>query len=337
MDIPKAYSKDSHGALTSTLYKVDIEQTCLTSTVHHNESGEPVLSVIYDNIAYDRISAGVPTGYTYKFVMSYMGTMGRKDLYSQIVMNESGELTTTAPPRFDYTVGGLMYESAKPSDVILNVNFYTGEANILQFKGVPVGGNNPPFQNVYKYSYPFTATMLPNRAGTESYFDGWYNNVYVVFTDIVYGDVAVKGDIYGHKGTTGLAAVDGTFAFDGETLQIIDAEGEPHAPFTDTETYEEVMLAIGRLSGDATGAPGLMADSQILVTEELNNAIINELKEIACDPACDDTCSIADWQKLQQKRLGAYIHFTEGNFRKSQVIVESSRKTCSRTDKSCGK
>jgi len=338
MNIPKAVTKDSHGALTSVLQKLGTE-TCVSAEVLYDDARKPVLSINYNNIDYRSIITDTGRGKTYGFVLSYMGTMGRKQLYSQVVVEDNGKLNAAEPPEFKYSVDGLYYtQDVKPDDVVLNINFYTGEANILQFKGVPVGGNNPPFQSVYKYSYsyPFTMNSLPNRSGVDSFFDGWYNAIYVIFNDVLEGNQAIKGDVYGYAGEWGLASASGTFGINNnDELVILDYAGNITLAFDLDSTYEEKMLAIGRLEGNDTFTVGMMADSQILVTEEINNAIVTEIRNIACDPACDDACTIADWQKLQQKRLGAYINFIEGEFRKAQVILESARKSCSINSKSC--
>lgn len=328
MEIKNVYDKDTFGGLTMPLLKVLPEYSCLTSSIGISDENTLSLNTSYDNIDYDAITNGGSNSLTYRYFLSYMGTMGRKQLYSQLLMDETGVLKKTTPPSFTYEHNGLQYaEGTAPDDVVLSVNFYTGEANILQFKGVPVGGNNPPFMNVYKYSYPFTTKLLPNRANNTNYFDGWYKQLFVVFRDVTAGDSAIKGKLYGYQGTSGLATMDGTFKETVGGLTIESYAGTSTSAFEDG-TYEEVMLSISELTGTEANSVGLFADTQTLVTQEINNAIINELKDIALDPMCDDKCAIADWQKLQQKKVGAYIHFTEKNFRKAQVILESARVAC---------
>jgi len=333
MEITNSYDKDTHGGLTSSILKILPENACMTSSIIKNAGGEPAVKIVYDNIDFAYIPSGT-SNMSYKFLLGYMGTMGREQLYTQIVKNEDGKLNVSVPPSFEYTVNGLMYPpNTDPNQVVLNVNFYTGEANILQFKGVPVGGNNSPFQAVYKYTYPFTMESLPNRDNKNTYLDGWYQSTFVLLRDVSDGNLATKDQLYGFDGTTGLATTDGIFKID-ETgiLRILNPAGELVEAFNKNSSYQEVMLAIMQLSDSNSLSAGMFADTQTLITEEINSAIVNELKDIASDPSCDKTCSIADWQKLQQKKLGAFIHFTEGNFRKAQIILESARRTCSNSN-----
>jgi len=336
MEVKNTYDKDTHGGLTSELLKIDPEDSCLTSSVSLTDTGNLKLTTVYNNIDYSAITAGNSENFTYRYFLSYLGTMGRKQLYSQLLNDETGVLDKSTPPRFEYVQGELQYTpGTQPSDVILNVDFRTREANILKFKmGIPLGGNSAPFQAVYRLAYPYHMDMLPNRAKNKDYFDGWYKQVLVIFRDVLDGELATKGKLYGYKGTSGLASISGVFVEQDGKLLIRGKEcGKLYDAFIDG-TYEENMLSISELTGIETLAKGIFADTQTLLMPEINQGIINELKDISLNPVCDDKCSIADWQKLQQKKLGAFIHFTEGNFRKAQVILESARTVCS-TGKDC--
>lgn len=338
MEIKNVYDKDTFGGLVTPNMKVDIEEPCLTSTIGISDKNILSLNTVYDNIDYSAIPRGGSTAFTYRYFLSYMGTMGRKQLYSQLLNDETGVLKTSSPPHFKYSHNGLRYENeTEPEDVVLSVDFHTGEANILQFKGVPVGGNNPPFQNVYKYSYPFTVNSMPNRSNKTNYFDGWYKQLFVIFRDVLEDAVAIKGKLYGFRGESGLAADNGVFKYkvagDTTVLMILLEDGTSVDAFEEGD-YETTMLSVAELINVDGNSVGIFADTQTLVLKEVNTAIINELKDIALDPMCDDKCSIADWQKLQQKKIGAYIHFTESNFRKAQIILESARQACFNKGKS---
>lgn len=329
MDIPAAYTVDTHGALVLEEAKIDVYKPCLESVVNSPRE----LSITYNNIDFKAIPGLNPARVTYRFTLSYNGTMGRDNsLYSQVVMDEVGILNIADLPVFTYKSDELAYDiDILPSDVILNLNFLTAEANILQFKGVPIGGNNGPFtiSSVNKYTFPFTIDKMVTGSGTTTYFDGWYTATFVIFKDMEEGvETPTSAGIYAYKGvlyevTSGSTlhlSEDGVIISGGNTLK---------------SSYEDYILKIGAYEKLDPLAGLYLANSQIMVTQELNDAIIKEVKDSAEDPACDDTCTIADWQKLQQKKLGSYIYFTEHNFRHSQVILESARKACNRNYKNC--
>lgn len=341
MDVPLAYPKDSHGIITNDGNKIDPFESVLSASVEHTSTADhtysPTLHIAYDNIDYNNIP-NFPLGdITYKYILAYNGTMSRsKGLYSQVLDTKEGQLAVDMPLAFKYNPQELQYTQGTEAEaVILDVNFYTAEANILQFKGVPVGGNNGPFTNVYKYSYPFNMSYTPMSEYNKTYFDGWYTSTLVLYRDVTHNLTAIAGEVYAFRGVVGKANASGVFDISSTGVLTIYADGvyteDPLTPLT----YEEFILESNNLMGVNSHDTGVLANTQILVTDELNNAIINELKNISCDPACDDTCSIADWQKLQQKRLGAYIYFTEDDYRKAQVIIESSRSVCNSLDNKC--
>lgn len=341
MDIKLVEPKDTHGALAYDVFKIDIEesviQAWLSDDPHKGEN--TVLNFIPGNIDY-RAIPGIGLGsLTYKNVLTYNGTMYRNtSTYAQLLIDEESELDIHNPPEFKYTPDNLMYpKNAEASDVILNIDFRTGEANILQFKGVPVGGNNGPFEAVYRYTYPFSTSKLPNTRDGKVYMDGWYTNTFVIYKDKQPGDLVVEGDIFSFKGGVYRAAISGTLTANAQLFIIVDVTVMPPIIREPTTvTFEQFMLDINRDDSIATHSPQYSATTQLLITSELNEAAINQIIDTATSTECDEKCAIADWQKLQQKRIGAYIQFTQENFRKAQVIVESSRAVCAnRTLKNC--
>jgi len=343
MNIPLAYPVDSHGVLIKDIFKLDPEESVVDTRVEYIEGFDivtyiPKLVLSYSNIDYVSLPGLIPDNSTYMYVLAYNGTLGRSSgLYSQVVLTEEGVLDVTSPPVFTYEPNNLQYSvNTKPSDVILDINFYTAEANILQFKGVPVGGNNGPWESVYKYSYPFDMTLTPASVNKKTYFDGWYTSTFVVFRDVGNGSQAIENEIYSYEGFVGKAVATGRFEItSGGDLVLVDTDQNIIEEPLATITYEEFILASNNFTDINSSGGGLLANTQVMVSDELNNAIIAELKSISLDPACDDVCTIGDWQKLQQKRLGSHIYFREGDFRKAQIIMESARRFCATTNKKC--
>jgi hypothetical protein len=330
MDIGLVELKDTHGALAYDVFKIDIEESAAKVWLSDNPTigDNSILNMIYNNIDYRAIPGADPAKLTYKFVLTYNGTMFRNDkTYAQLIKNETGKLDPGAPPLFTYSPEGLKYpQDINPQDVILNVHFLTGEANILQFKGVPVGGNNGPFEYVAKYSYPFSVSKLPNTRDGKTYMDGWYSGTFAVYKDKLNYSAVVEGDIFGFKGKVYTATVSGILTDLGTHVVVVDSEGV-YTELVET-TFEEFMVDINSNNSIVTNAPHHSVTTQVLVTSELNEAMINQLLNTATSTECDDKCAIANWQKLQQKRIGAYIQFDNSNFRKAQVIIESSRTVC---------
>jgi hypothetical protein len=76
--------------------------------------------------------------------------------------------------------------------------------------------------------------------------------------------------------------------------------------------------------------PIYFAESQHLVTCDMNMAIRNEVKNICgcCDSTTFGVSRVMNYQKLMQKRLGAWVNFNEGLFHEAACILQNSRKLC---------
>ena len=322
MNIPLVCVKDTHGALAYDILKHDIEDQAASA-----KDVDGALHITYSNINYLSIPGAIPTELTYKFYLTYNGTNGRNALYSTVVMDEEGELDITALPEFIYTPEGFSQKiEDMPQELEnLDITYYTNEANILQFKPVVSHCDGSVTLTVMRHTYPHSVKYPPNVSNQRVNYDGWYTATYAVFKDLQDGDNVVKDSLYSYKGVVGKARANGTVFTDNGKVYIanmVEALVEI--------SYEEFILYSNNLTGIESNAPGHIANSQLLVTRDINSAIIESVKEVNASYSddCDNLCEIGDWQKLQQKRIASCILFKEGSFKKAQVVIESSRKSC---------
>jgi hypothetical protein len=340
MNIPIVYTKDTHGALTYDVLKHDKEAPAV---IAHDDNENLIMS--YSNIDYASIPGLSPNHTSYLFFLTYNGTNKRnKMLFSTILLQETGILDIFSPPSFTYSVNGEVnkYIEGCPEcdQTIIDINFYTREANILRFNTDPglctTDQNRIP--NI-RYTYPFKVTVAPNVEDNEVQYDGWYTATFAVIKDIYDEANVLKGDIIGYNGKVYLVPVDGEFAAsenEGVKDVIISPDGVTHELFD--ITYEQFILAANGLLDFNTGTTTLVANSQILVTKRINETIIDEVKKVNTDyTGCEtyNLCSIDSWQKMQQKRIAAYILWLESNFNRAQIVVESARESCRNNSDNC--
>lgn len=332
---------DTHGVLSHDVFKIDIFKSAASTWLSDVENGNKngAMNIKHNNIDYSAVPGLIPGDVTYKFFLTYNGTMSRNSAtYSQVVLEEAGPFNAIDAPLFKYQPSSSTHVLHPINDnTVLNINFLTSEANILQWRGVPVGGNNTGF-DVNRYSYPFTPTVLPNVSGGDTFFDGWYTSSFAVFKNAHTGDKVAKDQVFGHEGTVYTAPRDGYLHASGDILYVNEdgATISPTSKLVEKTTYKEFLLLTNRETGVETNTPYVSATTQILTTPELNNAIIETVLVGATSTECNEKCAIADWQKLQQKKIAANIQFQNGNYRKSQVIIESSRVVCNnRNLKNC--
>lgn len=322
MNIPLVCVKDTHGALTYDILKHDIEDQAADA-----KDVDGALHISYKNINYLSIPGADPADLSYKFYLTYNGTNGRNSLYSTVVLDEQGLLEITNTPEFIYKPEGFSEKMSElpPGVENLDITYYTSEANILQFKPVVSQCDGSVTMTVMRHTYPHNIKYPPNVSNERVNYDGWYTATYAVFKNLKNGNKVVKGSMYSSNGVVGKAIkTSNVYVRDNGVAYI--GEKEALEPIT----YEEFILFSNNLTGIESNAPGHVANSQLLVTKDLNKAIIDSIKEVNASYSddCDNLCEIGDWQKLQQKRIASCILFKEGSFKKAQVVVESTRQSC---------
>lgn len=101
----------------------------------------------------------------------------------------------------------------------------------------------------------------------------------------------------------------------GATKQTIDID------------YLDVIMNLKNSDGVGEAFNHAYVESQLLITDEIRDAITEEL---ICEVMCNDDVgtTFTPWQKLTTKRNAAAVMFYNELFRNAQVIIESSRKLC---------
>ncbi|MCK5788532.1 MAG: hypothetical protein KAH32_06015 [Chlamydiia bacterium] len=328
---------DSHGALANDIYKVfPKESACVTTLV--GDTDMKGVKMVYSNMDFAAIPGLDVNNATCYFIHSYNGTMYKHNkLFRQEVYSEVSIFNKNVLPTYIYNppAEAVKAKNIESGEAFVEVDFRTGEAGLLQLKGTPVGGNNAPF--LARYSFPARIDS-PNYSDSTLYLDGWYTSEFLIFKDVSSGMRVAAGMYVSHKGQLMTILKDGIIVMVyGETFILIGNDGmiiSGGISYT-VDKDELLMYAYTKDSADANATFNFVA-TQTLITYALNENLIKEIMNGAADVECDKICTIADWQRLQQKKIGAHIQFINGNYRKAQVIVESARTSCNnRNFKDC--
>jgi len=204
------------------------------------------------------------------------------------------------------------------------------------------GGNiTPGSQSPYTafYRVPTLTSFLPsNVENNRIYTDGWYTSYVIACRtwssyNFTTTNLPSKGDIVYHnnkfyKNVTGLGV---SLVQDPKvpttTVWLIPDPAHWSAEVSFADWLEFIKHYDSVLASNKC----YYIETQHLVTAELNEAILSELKCqcSCCDNPDFDTSKILAYMKLMQKRLGAYVLFNEEIFHEAQCVVESSRQICS--------
>lgn len=182
------------------------------------------------------------------------------------------------------------------------------------------------------YRAPQLTNFVPaNVEGNKIYTDGWYTS-YVCTVKKWTGiqpPVSGTGDIvwYGDRFWINLTGASGALAIN-PTTQTIEPDSTNWAPDPNFEQWQTLMM--NNVGPAEVDDPIYFVESQHLVTVELNQAILNELKK--CCECCDKPnfweSHMDTYQKLIQKRLGAWVQFNSQLFHEASCILESARPLC---------
>jgi hypothetical protein len=348
MDIRLTQTVSTSGVLIDPIYRVDSDISNID--LLWDETNKTLGLVDY-NLDYNDLPFQLYDELVKKTFLTYNGKAKDTSSFIETVLTESNSAFDPInaanyansnewhykPSEFQYptTIRDLTDPSDytdKPYDVS------RGFTVVKQF--LTAGGSIKPGDPMYTafYRAPQITSFIPaNVESNKIYTDGWYTSyIALVKTWAIFDPVAngvSKGDILYYKdtskfyiSTTGVGSATIPDPAD-PTKQIPNPlDWSTSITFADwTALMKKYLTSIASVND-----PIYFIESQHLVTLEINKAITKEVLTqcYSCQTHSFKPHHIADYQRLLQKRLGAWKAFVDGNYDNASCILESARKLC---------
>jgi len=338
MNIDSILVQDTNGDLAKDILKNNLDKEALSVWFTDvDKSLKKIVNFSVNNVRYDSIPN--IQGGTYMTFLTYNGTAGYKDkLFSTVVASDEGVFFRNEPPVLRYDPAHLFDVTSFEdfTDIVLDIKMYNGSIDVLNYADTRMG-EGPLVKGDRGYivksrrSFPTKVDTIPNVEGKRLFLDGWYSYTQVIFKDLENGDPVVANNFYSFRGRVYKASEYGVF-YEGEdvnglVVQLDTGErAEASLVAVGELTYEEILFSLNETADLSPQANSVFLHSQVLITEELRLAILQEVVDIACKDKIG--CDFMDWQKLQLKRIAAYVMFENGMYEKAQIILESARSMC---------
>ena len=333
-DIKNILIDDTHGDLEKDLFKNHPQKTSLSGWFDIVE-GKQVLHLSANNIRYDSIP-GV-NNVTYKTFLTYNGTSGyAKKVFSALIAEDKGKFDTHNVPVLKYDPNKVIdiTDIDELDDVVIDIKMYNGTVDVISYHDGILRNGEKVYKAKSVIAYPTTIKKLPNISNDTVFLDGWYSFTQILFRNLVTGGAVIEGSFYAAPGDFIFKAnASGLLGWDSaqELYTIKKADGSIVAQEAN-ENYKEILFSLNESTGTSAQANNIYLHSQVLVTEELRDAITQEIVQASCKDA--NGCDFADWQKLVLKRISASIMFENELYENAQIIMESARDLCSNIDHS---
>jgi hypothetical protein len=349
MDIRVVESLATSGGLIDPKFRVSstVENISLNWDEENN-----LLSVVDYNLDYSMLPWQLETDIVKKVFLTYNGkNCSSGQMLETVLVESSGEsnIEQTSPGFRNSNEWSYNPSTFKYPDTFLDMtsvadystypyDYSQGFTVVKQFLTAQANltFGTPAYTAFYRA--PHLTSFLPaNIESNKIYVDGWYTSYVIAVktwaaAGLSTGASTAKGNIIFfpeqdmfYINLTGL--VGGTQYDYGGNNKIMPkvSDWKPNPTFT------EWMDFIRHYNNSALpGDPVYYAETQHLVTVELNKAIIEELKK-QCSCCCEEgygSSAIMTYMKLIQKRMGAYIQFNSEVYHEASCILESSRKMC---------
>lgn len=335
MDVKNIIIDDTNGDLAKDLFKNHDQQSAL-SVWFAEDSDKRVLNLSTNNIKFDSIpNLQNSTFITY---LAYNGTLGYTNkVFSTVVAQNSGLFNVNEPSVLVYNPDGLISADTQEEldERVMDIKMYNGQIDVLEYSEGILKDGQTTYKTKTTRSYPSTISSLPNVSKDTVFLDGWYSYTNIIFRQLEIGSLVSKDTFYGVDGFIFKASDSGYFYSNDETGQYyILPEGETLISNgivqVENIDYEEMLFGLNETSGTSAQANNIYLHSQVLITDELRNAITREIVHSAWEDK--NGCDFADWQKLMLTRLSASIMFENELYENAQIILESSRTMCSSGD-----
>jgi len=346
MDIRVVESVATSGCMVDPLYRIDgdIENISLAWDEPNQN-----LSIVDYNIDYMSLPFQIGTDMVKKTFLTYNGRTCAGQMLETVLIQSKNDADANHIPGYnnsnEWPYNPSTYKF--PTEILSLTNtadysmmpydYSQGFTVVKQF--LTAQANLAPGTPAYTafYNAPHLTTFLPANVDCgRIYVDGWYTSyVIAVKTWAVLDPLnngITAGDIFFYPlnntfyiNTTGQA---GSLTLDPTTnIMIPDIINyRPDPTFSEWQALMMVYAAQVAMPNNVI----YFAETQHLVTIELNKAILTELlKQASCCEQPDfDSSKIITYMKLLQKRMGAYMQFNKGIYHEASCILESCRKLC---------
>ena len=350
MDVRIVESMATSGALADPTFRIDgnIENVSLDW-----DNTDRRLSLVDYNMNYSILPWQLYDDVVKKVFLTYNGLdCTRRNLLETVVMESDDASDLNQIPGYNnsnewqYSPSTFQYptELQNFTDVSqfssMPYNYGAGFTVVKEF--LTAGANISPNLGAYTAYYrapQMTNFVPPNVESNKIYTDGWYTSyVCLVRTwlsldpptngastgDIVYYEQKEKFYI----NTTGVGGVliqDPDYPNDPTRLIPDPTDWTPDPSFAQ---WQELMR--NNVGPSMVDDPIYFVETQHLVTVELNEAILYELKRICncCDNPKFGASHIDLYQKLYHKRLGAWVQFNQELFHQASCTLINARPLC---------
>lgn len=332
MEIPSVLISDTNGNLSEDLFKIHIDNPAITSWFTDAVAEKRTLNVSLNNVRLDSIPNIANS--TYKTFLAYNGTLGYSNkVFSTVVLESSGIFDSNNMPTIVYNPSEVSMPAAVDLDeAVIDIKMYNGTVDILRYsEGILNTGEKSYFVKSVR-SFPTVITGLPNVSGNRVFMDGWYSYTTIIFRNIAVGALVVKDTFYGIEGFIFKASDNGQMFKNATTGDIVilragDNTVAQGVVQKNNEDYEQMLFSLNETTGISAQANNVYIHSQLMVTDELRDAITAEAVDAAYMDQ-EDYVDFQTWQKLTLKRMAASVMFQNGLFENAQIILESARAMC---------
>ena len=332
MEVKNIITIDTDGSLSKDMYKNFPEKPAVSVWFSHIEAEKRTLMFSPNNIRYTAVPDVQDA--TYITYLTYNGSLGLSNkVFSSVVGQSSGIFDTACAPVLEYNPGEVKpYNAETVDNIVVEISMYNGTVDVVTYsEGILVDGEKQ-YRVKSIRNNPTRVTKLPNVEGNKVYLDGWYSYTTVIFRNIEPGNIVRRGNFYGYQGFIFKATDDGVMYVNPNEQVVIIREGDTTVAEgvvqTENTDYKEILFSLESTDTDDDVESGnVFIHSQVLITEEIRDAIIKEVMNASLDKCCGPI-EYDDWQKLTMKRLSAAIMFENCLFENAQVIMESARSLC---------
>lgn len=332
MDIPSVLISDTNGSLASDLFKIHVNNPVISAKLTNNSKEKRVLEIYLDNVRLDSVPNINRS--TYKTFLAYNGTLGYTDkVFTSVVKEASGIFKSNDLPVVSFNPTSVIKPTADIlEDVVIDIKMYNGTVDVLRYAQGELNNGEKTYYVKESRAYPTVITGLPNVSGNKVVLDGWYSYTTIILRDIAEGDAVVKDNFYALEGFIFRASDDGQMYVEKINNKVVilkagDATISNATVQSKNENYEQMLFSLNETTGTSAHGNNVFIHSQLLVTDQIRDAITAEAIEAAfADPK--DYVEFQNWQKLTLKRMAAAVMFQNGLFENAQIILESARRLC---------
>lgn len=323
--------EDTNGDLKRDVYKIYVDLPAIDASLSAERGEKRKLSIALNNVRLDSV-ANIKEA-TYKTFLAYNGTLDyAKKVFSTVVSESKGIFDINNYPVITFNPSDMTIpERDSLENVVIDIKMYNGTVDVLRYAEGVLNTGEKSYYVKSSRSYPTVVDKMPNCSGNKVFMDGWYSYTTIIFRHIELGYPMVKGTFYGLDGFIFKASDDGVINKNTNGKIVVVRAGDKTVNDgiiqKENSNYEDLLFSLNEVSGVASNASCVYIHSQLLIRDQLVDAITEEAVSAAfLDP--EDYVDFQNWQKLTLKKTAAEVMFKNGLFESAQIIMESARALC---------